>query len=138
MSTLMRVGILVGGVVVVAVRVMVVAMGMLMRAGILVGGVVAVAVGMVSFSEERCLSAMEVERWRVRFWLVRRNIFDSGGHFVVVIVEEVNDLELEVGDAVRIVWCRVNEELHCWWRFSQKSREGNMSNDGGRTFGVLM
>ena len=33
----MRVGILVGGVVVVAVRVMVVALGMLMRAGILVG-----------------------------------------------------------------------------------------------------
>ena len=100
-----------------AVRVMVVVVGMLMRAGILVGGVVVVAVGIVTFSEERCLFVMEVECWRVRFGLVG-HIFDSGGGFVVVVVEEVNDLELEVGDAVRIVWCRVNEELHCRWRLS--------------------
>ena len=89
MSTLVRVGILVGGVVVVAVRVIVVAVGMLMRVEILVGGVVAVAVEMVSFSEERCLFVMEVECWRVPFGSVRRNIFDSGGGIVVMVVEEV-------------------------------------------------
>ena len=114
----MRVGILLGGVVVVIVRVMVVVVGMLMRAGILVGGVVVVAVGIVSFSEKRCLFVMEVECWRVRFGLVGHDIFDSGGGFVVVVVEEVNDLELEVEDAVRIVWCWVNEELHCRWHLS--------------------
>ena len=129
---------MVGGVVIVAVRVMAVAVGMLMRAGILFGGVVVVAVGIVSLSEERCLFVTEVEYWRVRFGLVGRDIFDSGGGFVVVVVEEVNDLDLEVGDAVRIVWCQVNEELHCRWRLSRKSLEGNMSNDGGRTFGMVM
>ena len=117
----MRVGILVSGVVVVAVRVMLVVVGMLMRAEILVGGVVVVAVGIVSFSEERCLFVTEVECWRERFGMVGRDIFDSGGCFVVVVVEEVNDLELEVGDAVRIIWCRVNEELYCRWRLSRKS-----------------
>ena len=137
----MRVGILVGGVVVVAVRVMVVVVGMLMRAGILVGGVVVVTVRIVSFSEERCLFLTEVECWRVRFGLVGCDIFDSGGGLVVVVVvvvEEVNDLELEVGDPVRIVWCRVNEELYCRWRLSRKSLESNMSNDGERTFGMVM
>ena len=39
-------------------------------------------------------------------------------------VEEVSDLELEVGDAVKIVWCRVNVELYCPWRLSWKSLEG--------------
>ena len=73
---------------------------------------VAVAVGKVSFTYERCLPVMEVECWKVRFWSVRRNIFDSGGRFVVVVVEEENDLELEVGDAVRIVWCRLVATLH--------------------------
>ena len=52
---ILRGDILVGGVVVVAVGMMVVAVGMLMRAGILVGGVVVVAVGIVSFSKEWCL-----------------------------------------------------------------------------------
>ena len=55
---------------------------------------------------------MEVECWEVCFWSVTRNIFDSSGRFVVVVVEEVNDLELEVGDAVRIVWCRLRATLH--------------------------
>ena len=52
---------------------------MLMRGGILVGGMVVVAVGIVSFSEERCLFVTEVECWRVHFGLVGRNIFDSVG-----------------------------------------------------------
>ena len=68
--------------------------------------VMVVAVGIVSFSEERSLFVTEVECWRVCFGLVGRDIFDSGGGFVlVVVVEEVNDLELEVRDAFRIVWC---------------------------------
>ena len=50
----------------------------------------------------------------------------------------MNDLELKVGDAVRIVWCRVNEELYCPWRLSRKSLEWNMSNDGGDPFGMVM
>ena len=53
-------------------------------------------------------------------------------------VEEVSDLELEVGDPVKIVWCRVNVKLYCPWRLSWKSLEGNMSNDGGRAFAVVM
>ena len=141
----MRAGILVGGVVEVAVGVMVVAVGMLMRAGILVGGMVGVAVrvvvvtvGIVSFSEERCLFVAKVECWKVHFGFVGHDIFDFGGGFVVVAVEEVNDLELEVGDALRIVWCRVNKELYCLWPLSRKSLEGNMSNDGGCPFGVVI
>ena len=66
------------------------------------------------------------------------DIFDFGGGFVVVVVEEVNDLELEVGDVVRIVWCRVNKELYCLWHLNRKSLEGNMSNVGGCPFGMVM
>ena len=51
----------------------------------------------------------EVGYWRVGFGLVGRDIFDFGGVFEVVVVEEMNDLELEVGDIVRIVWYRVNK-----------------------------
>ena len=65
------------------------------------------------------------------------DIFDFGGSFVVVVVE-VNDLELEVGDAVRIVWYPVNKELYCLWSLSRKSLEGNISNDGGHPFGMVM
>ena len=72
------------------------------------------------------------------FWVLGRDIFDFGGGFVALAVEDMNDLELEVGDAVRIVWCCVNEELYCPWRLSRKSLEGNTSNDGGRAFGVVM
>ena len=43
---------------------------------------------------------------------MRGDIFDFGGGFVVVVEMEVNDLELEVGDVVRIVWGCVNEELY--------------------------
>ena len=43
---------------------------------------------------------------------MRGDIFDFGGGFVVVVEMEVNDLELEVGDVVRIVWSCVNEELY--------------------------
>ena len=56
----------------------------------------------------------------------------------MVVFKEVNDLELDVGDAVRIVWCRVNEELYCSRSLSRKFLKGNISNDGRRPFGVAM
>ena len=43
---------------------------------------------------------------------MRGDIFDFGGGFVVVVEMEVNDLELEVGDVLRIVWSCVNEKLY--------------------------
>ena len=65
------------------------------------------------------------------------DIFDSGGGFVAVVVEmEVNDLELEVGDIVRIVWSCVKEELYFFRHLSRMSLEGKMSNVGGRPFGM--
>ena len=43
----------------------------------------------------------------------------SVGGFVVVVVEmELSDLELEVGDVVRIVWYCVNGELYFLWHLS--------------------
>ena len=85
---------------------------MLMRAGILVGEVVVVAVGVIvvvvagviSFSEKRCLSVTEVECLRVGFGLVEGDILDLSGGFIVLVVEmEVDDLELEVGAVVRLI-----------------------------------
>ena len=62
-----------------------------------------------------------------------------GDSFVTVVVEmEVNDLELEVGDLVRIVWSCVNKELCFLWCLSRMSLEGKMSNVGGRPFGMVM
>ena len=47
------------------------------------------------------------------------DICDFGGGFVVVVVEmELSDLELEVGDVVRIVWYCVNGELYFLWHLS--------------------
>ena len=100
---------------------------MLMRAGILVGGVVVVVVGVmvvvelevISFSEEWCLSVTEVECLRVGFGLMRGDTFDFGGGFVPMVVEmEVDNLDLEVEAAVRVVWSCVNGELYFLWRLS--------------------
>ena len=45
------------------------------------------------------------------------DVFDFGGGFVVVVVEmEVDDLELEVGAVVRVVWSFANGELNFLWR----------------------
>ena len=93
---------------------------MLIRAGIFVVGVivvvvgwmVVVGVGVISFSEDR-LSLTEVECLRVGFWLVGSDIFDFSGVFVVMVVEmKMDDLELEVGDVVRIAWSWVNSKLY--------------------------
>ena len=47
---------------------------------------------------------MEVECLGVSFELVGGNIFDFVGAVAVVVEVELDDLELEVGAVVRIVW----------------------------------
>ena len=120
---------------------------MLMRAGILVGWVVVVgvevmvvvAVVVISFSEKRCLSVTELECLRVGFGLVGGDLFDFGGDFVAVVGEmEVDDLELEVGAVVRVVWSCVNGELYFLWRLARISLEGKMFNAGEHPFGMVM
>ena len=120
---------------------------MLMRAGILVGGMVVVAVevmvvvvvGVMSFSEERCFSVTEVKCVGVGCGLVGSDIFDFSGGFVAVVVEMVvGDLNLEIGAVVRTVRSCVNGELYFLWCLSQKSLEVKMSNVGGDPFVVVM
>ena len=88
---------------------------MLMGAGILFGEMVVVAVrvmveaavGVMSLFEKRCLpvSEVEVECFGVSFGLVGGDIFDLGGGFVFAVVEmEMDNLRLEVGAVVRLVW----------------------------------
>ena len=86
---------------------------MLMRAGVLVGGVVLVAVGLmvmlevvvVSFSEGRCLPVAEVECLVVDYLLVGVDAMNFGGWFAAMVVEtEVGDSKLEVVAVVRIAW----------------------------------
>ena len=101
---LMREGILVGGVVVVVVRVMVM-----------------VEVGVVSFSEGRCLPMAEVECVVVGCGLVGGDVLNFGGVFAVVMVvlEMVGGgSKLEVVAVVRIVWSCVNGELYSLRRLS--------------------
>ena len=80
---------------------------------------VVVAVVVIFFSEKRCLSVTELECLRVGFGLVGGDLFDFGGDFVAVVGEmEVDDLELEVGAVVRVVWSCVNGELYFLWRLT--------------------
>ena len=97
---------------------------MLMRAGILVvevmvvavGVMVVIAVGAISFSEKWCLPVMEVKYLGVDFGLVGGDILDLGRGFVAVVVEmEVNDWESEVGAVVRLVWNCLNGRLYFLW-----------------------
>ena len=106
---------------------------MLMRAGVLVGGVVLVAVGVmvmvevvvVSFSEGRCLPVAEVECVVVDYVLVGGDALNFSGWFVAMVVETVvGDSKLEVVAVVRIAWSCVNGELHYLWCLSRKSLEG--------------
>ena len=108
---------------------------MLMRAGILVdevivltvGVMVVMAMGVISFFEKRCLSVMEVECLEVSFGLVIGNIYYLGGDFVAVLVEmEVDDLELEVGTVIRLVWGCLNLRLHFLWCLSNVSESENV------------
>ena len=50
----------------------------------------------------------------------------------------MDDLKLEVGDIVRLVWSCVNRKLYFLWRLSQISLGGKMSNVGGHSFGMVM
>ena len=120
---------------------------MLMRADVLVGGVVLVAVGVmvmvevvvVSFSEGRCLPVAEVECVVVDYVLVGGDALNFSGWFVAMMVETVvGDSKLEVVAVVRIVWSCVNGELYYLWRLSRKSLEGKMGvfSVGGCLFGV--
>ena len=112
---------------------------MLIRAGILVGEMVVVAGGVISFSEKRCLSVTEVECLRVGFGLVEGDILDLSGGFIALLVEmEVDDLELEVGTVVRLIWGYLNWRLYFLWRLSRMSLESKMSKIGGRPFGMVM
>ena len=91
---------------------------LMLRAGILVGEVVVVVVGVMAVKgvgvicfEKCCLSVMEVECLGVGFGLVGVDIFDLGGNFIVKVVEiETEDLKLEVGAVVRLVWDSLKRE----------------------------
>ena len=86
---------------------------MLMRTGILVAEVVVVAVGVISYSEKRCSSVTEVECLGVCFGLMGGDILDLSEVFIVLVVEmEVHDLELEAGDVVRLIWGYLNWRLY--------------------------
>ena len=122
---------------------------MLMRVGILVGGVVVVAVGVmvmvevgvVSFSEGSCLLVAEMECVAVGCGLVGGDVLNFGGSFVVVVVvveTVVGGSKLEVVAVVRIVWSCVNGELYYLWRLSRKSLEGKMSNVCRHLFGMVI
>ena len=93
-----------------------------MRAGILFGGVIVMAVGVmvvaavrVSFFKKLFLSVtkVEVEWLEVSFGLLGGDIFDLARDFVAMLVEmEVDDLELKVGVVARLVWGCLNERLY--------------------------
>ena len=62
-----------------------------------------------------------------------------GGGFVAVVLEMVvDDLKLEAGAFVRLVWSCVNGDLYLLWRLTQKALEGKMSNVGGHPFAIVM
>ena len=85
---------------------------MLIRAGTLACLVVVVAVGIISFGK-RSLLVKEVEYLRVGFGLVGGDIFNLYGDFVAKVVEvEVEDLELVVKAAVRLVWDCLNGRMY--------------------------
>ena len=55
----------------------------------------------------------EVECLGVGFGLMEGDVLDFGGDFVAEVVEmEVDDLELDVGAVVRLVWNCANGELY--------------------------
>ena len=112
---------------------------MLLRTGILAGELVVVAVGVISFSEIRCFSVTEMECLRVGFGLLEGDILDLSGGFIALVLEmEVDDLELEVGAVVRLIWGYLNWRLYFLWRLSRMPLESKMSKVGWRPFGMMM
>ena len=70
---------------------------------------------------------------------MRGDIFYLGGDFVAVVMEvEVDDLELEVGVVIRLVWGCLNGRLYFFWRLSRMSMEGKKSNVGECPVGMVM
>ena len=128
----MRAGILFGGVEVVELRLMVVAMVRMM---------VLMAVRVMSFFEKCSVLVMEVEVecLGMSFGLVGGDIFDLGGTFVaLVVMMEVDGFELEEGDILRPVWGCMNGRLYFLRRLSWMSLGGKMSLIDGRSFGMVM
>ena len=120
---------------------------MLMRAGILVGGVVVVAVGVmvkmemrvVSFSEGRCLPMVEVQDVVVVGCGLVGGDASKFGFVAVVVVETVLGTSMLGVIAAVMMVCRcVNGELYSFWSLSRKFLEEKMSNVSGRLFDVVM
>ena len=110
-----------------------------MRAGILVGEVVVAAVGVIFFYEKRCLSVTEVECLRVGLGLVEGDILDLSRGFIALVVEmEVDELVLEVGAVVRLIWGCLNWRLYFLWCLSRMSLENKTSKVVGHPFGMVM
>ena len=79
------------------------------------------------------------EVFRGGFWADEGYVLELGEAFVAVVVEmEVDDLELEVGAVVRLVWNCLNGRLYFLWCLSQKSLEVQMSNNGGCSFAKVI
>ena len=74
-----------------------------------------------------CKPVMEVECLGIGAGLVGGDIFDFGEGFVTVVVEmEVDDLKLQVGGIVRLLWSCMNWELYFLWLLSRMSLEKNV------------
>ena len=73
------------------------------------------------------------------FGLLRGDIFDFGKRFVALVAVEmkVDDLELEVGVVVRLVWDCLNGMLYFLRHFSRMSQEGKMSSVVGSPLGTV-
>lgn len=82
---------------------------------------------------------MEVECLGVGFMLAGGDIFNFDRDFFLVVVKmEMEDLELELGTVVRLVWGFLNEKIYFLWHLSCMSLEGKMSNVGGYPFGMVI
>ena len=78
-------------------------------------------------------------RGGVSFGLVGGGIFNLSGGFVVLVVEvRLEDLELVLKAVVRLIWGCLSEMMYFLWRLSLMSVEGEISNVGGRLFGMVM
>ena len=82
---------------------------------------------------------MEVECLGVGFMLAGGDIFNFDRDFFLVVVKmEMEDLELELGTVVRLVWGFLNEKIYFLWHLSWMSVEGKMSNVSGHSFGMVI
>ena len=80
----------------------------------------------------------EVDCLGVSFGLVEGDIFDLDQTFVVLVEIKVDDLELEEGVVVRLVWGCMNGRLCFLWCLSWMSLAEKISSIGGRFFGIVI